>query len=111
MPAELSVEGPDKVFLSKSTLQQRPKHVPLYAYAGITGYALEELLAVTQESPVRVETVLSYSRLALHDQSLVRDGMLAALNRTGVAVINAAPLGMGLLTHCGPPCAYDWRLQ
>lgn len=50
-----------------------------------------------------VHTCISYCHFNLHDRSLVDDGTLAFLAGKGIAVLNASPLSMGLLTTRGPP--------
>jgi len=64
---------------------------------GITGYALAPLLDVLQRSTVKIDIVLSYSRMTLFDTSLVHH-LLPTLEASRVGLINAAPTGMGLLT-------------
>ncbi|XP_049518767.1 uncharacterized protein LOC119440207 [Dermacentor silvarum] len=70
-------------------------------YIGITGYPLHTLREVLQKSPVRVDTVLSYCRGTLFDDSLA--DYLPFFQSMGLGVANAAPLGMGLLTSSPPP--------
>lgn len=66
---------------------------------GITGYPLRIFRTVLAQA--RVDTVLSYCRYALTDTALAAE--LPWLRAQGVGVINASPLGMGLLTEHGPP--------
>ena len=68
-------------------------------YIGITGYPLETLAYVGFRT--RVDTVLSYCRYTLLDRGLLR--WTPQFQARGIAVINASPLAMGLLTHGGPP--------
>ncbi len=66
---------------------------------GITGLplaAVREVLAQT-----RVDCVLSYCHHTLADTTLA--DALPWLRAEGAAVINASPLGMGLLSDAGPP--------
>lgn len=69
---------------------------------GITGYdlALLEKVAVEQQ----VDTVMAYCTYTLQDQRLAP--VARRLKDKGIAVFNASPLGMGLLTRKGPP---DWH--
>ncbi len=69
---------------------------------GITGYDLSVLedVAITEQ----VDTVMAYCTYSLQDRRLA--GVAQRLGRSGVAVFNASPLGMGLLTSKGPP---DWH--
>jgi L-galactose dehydrogenase len=68
-------------------------------WIGVTGLSLRalELLAGAPQ----VDTVLSYCRLTLNDQAL--EERLPAFARRGVGVLNAAPLGMGLLSARAVP--------
>ncbi|ESQ88306.1 hypothetical protein ABAC460_16735 [Asticcacaulis sp. AC460] len=71
-------------------------------YVGITGYdlAVLEKIAVEQQ----VDTVMAYCSFTMQDQRL---GPVAQrLKSHDIAVFNASPLGMGLLTRKGPP---DWH--
>ncbi|EGF89682.1 aldo/keto reductase family protein [Asticcacaulis biprosthecium C19] len=71
-------------------------------YVGITGYdlAVLEKIAVEQQ----IDTVMAYCTFTLQDQRL---GPVARRLKThDIAVFNASPLGMGLLTRKGPP---DWH--
>lgn len=71
-------------------------------HIGVTGLPLRVLQsAVERSAPGVVETVLSFCRYGLNDTAL------AALDRffreRQIAVINASPTGMGLLTERGVP--------
>ncbi|CAN5429307.1 aldo/keto reductase [soil metagenome] len=69
---------------------------------GVTGYdltVLEEIALAEQ-----VDTVMAYCTYTLQDQRLA--AVARRLAARGVAVFNASPLGMGLLTAGGPP---DWH--
>lgn len=69
---------------------------------GITGYDLSVLedVATTEQ----VDTVMAYCTYSLQDRRLA--DVAQRLGRSGIAVFNASPLGMGLLTSKGPP---DWH--
>jgi len=69
---------------------------------GVTGYDLAVLESVALEQGV--DTVMSYCTYTLQDRRLA--GTAGRLNAAGITVFNASPLGMGLLTHRGPP---DWH--
>ena len=71
---------------------------------GITGYALEPLREILERSTVKIDTVLSYCRLTLIDNSL--EELFPFFESKDVGLYNAAPTGMGLLTPQGPP---DWH--
>ena len=69
------------------------------AATGVSGYPLPVLrAAVARGEP---DVVLSYCHYALFNTSLRDDAEFFA--ERGVGLINASPLGMGLLTRAGPP--------
>ncbi len=68
---------------------------------GITGLPLVTLRRVWQEARPLIDTVLTYCHGTLSDTTFLP--FAAELRAAGVGVINAAPLGMGLLTRGGPP--------
>jgi len=69
---------------------------------GVTGYDLDLLEQVALAEAV--DTVMAYCTYTLQDQRLAP--VARRLSARGVAVFNASPLGMGLLTANGPP---DWH--
>ncbi|HWU14525.1 MAG TPA: aldo/keto reductase [Caulobacter sp.] len=69
---------------------------------GVTGYDLDLLEEVALAEAV--DTVMAYCTYTLQDQRLAP--VARRLSARGVAVFNASPLGMGLLTAHGPP---DWH--
>ncbi|MEX0775928.1 MAG: aldo/keto reductase [Phycisphaeraceae bacterium] len=71
-------------------------------FVGITGLPLRLFRQVIQQ--VEVDTVLSYCHYQLNDTGL--EDLLPFLREHGVGVINASPLGMGLLSTRGTP---DWH--
>lgn len=71
-------------------------------FVGITGLPLAVFETVTARASV--DTILSYCRYALNDDSLAR--IVPQLQKKGVGIINASPLSMGLLTQRGAP---DWH--
>ena len=70
-------------------------------FVGITGLPLAALRTVQTRARPLIDTVLSYCHGTLADQTFLPDA--AGLRRSGVGVLNAAPLAMGLLTRAGPP--------
>lgn len=68
-------------------------------FVGVTGYPLDPLAYLAERSGV--DTVLSYCRYTLADHALL--GWTDRLARAGAGVINASPIGMGLLSEAGPP--------
>ncbi len=69
---------------------------------GITGYLLDVLETVALEQ--QVDTVMSYCCYTLQDRRLA--ALARKLEKAGIGVLNASPLGMGLLTRRGAP---DWH--
>ncbi|CAI8030368.1 L-galactose dehydrogenase [Geodia barretti] len=78
---------------------QRLKDQGLCRYIGITGYPLSILRKITEESTIPIDCVLSYCRLTLNDTSLIDH--FHYFNSRNVGLINASPIGMGLLTPNG----------
>jgi L-galactose dehydrogenase len=76
-------------------LQQQGK----VRYVGITGLPLKIFRYVTDRAAV--DTILSYCHYALNDTSL--KSLIPGLQEKHVGIINASPLGMGLLTRRGTP--------
>ena len=66
---------------------------------GVSGYPLKALRNFLSRADVDV--VLSYGHYSLNDITLVQ--MFPSLLSRNIGIINAAPLGMGLLTEKGPP--------
>lgn len=64
-------------------------------YVGISGLPLSVLHYVAQHS--EIDTVLSYCHYTLNDTTLLR--LIPYLKKRQIGVINASPLGMGLLTE------------
>lgn len=71
----------------------------LVRHVGITGYPLGALARVADQ--VAVDTILSYCRYTLLDRALL--DAAPAWKARGVAIMNASPLGMGLLSRRGGP--------
>lgn len=80
----------------------RLKQKGLARFIGITGLPLRVFPSILDNvGPSAVDTILSFCHYELNDESLL--GLLPYLNKKGVAVINASPTGMGLLTPQGAP--------
>lgn len=69
-------------------------------FIGVTGYPVSTLAECISKSNIKIDTVLSYSRLSLIDSTL--RNYLADFQRNDLGIINAAGLCMGLLTSGGP---------
>ncbi|KAL5457400.1 hypothetical protein EMCRGX_G034652 [Ephydatia muelleri] len=89
----------DVVIESTLPALQRLKERGLCRYIGITGYPLSTLKAIVDKSPLKIDSVLSYCRLTLQDPSLVNE--FSYYKAKGIPLINASPVGMGLLTEGG----------
>ena len=70
---------------------------------GVSGLPLSTLLAAVERG--RLDVVLSYCHYTLADTTF-EFGLAPAATARGVGLVNASPLGMGLLTPAGPP---DWH--
>jgi L-galactose dehydrogenase len=79
--------------LQKLKRQGKVRHV------GVTALPLKALRKVLERTPV--DTVHSYCHFCLTNTTLVQ--LLPLLTEKRAGIINAAPLGMGLLTDKGPP--------
>lgn len=74
-------------------------------FIGITCLPLHLFTDVVAAVPAgTLDTILSYCRYELNDTGLL--GIVPQMEAAGVGVINASPLGMGLLAPQGPP---DWH--
>lgn len=71
-------------------------------FIGITGLPLKIFRHVLDR--IQVDTILSYCHYCLNDTALV--DLVPYLDQKGVGIVNASPLGMGLLTNRGAP---DWH--
>jgi L-galactose dehydrogenase len=68
-------------------------------FVGATGLPLKSISRVAQAVPLDV--ILSYCHGELNDTALAE--AVASLEKQGVGIISASPLGMGLLSTLGPP--------
>lgn len=71
-------------------------------YIGITGYSIQVLKRIVEQvEPGTIDTVLSYCHYNLFNQDLL--DAKEFFNSRGIGIINASPVGMGLLSQEGPP--------
>ncbi|KAJ8949592.1 hypothetical protein NQ314_008174 [Rhamnusium bicolor] len=70
-------------------------------FIGITGYPVSTLLECVEKSPVKIDTVLSYCRMTMIDNTL--QSFIPSFKMKKVGIINAAANSMGLLSNAGPP--------
>lgn len=68
-------------------------------FVGVTGLPLAALRRVVEATPI--DAILSYCHFELNDTALA--DLIPVLKERGVGVINASPLGMGLLSNRGTP--------
>ena len=68
-------------------------------FVGVTGLPLKAIRRVVEAVPV--DAVLSYCHFELNDTALL--DLVPVLKNRGVGIINASPLGMGLLSSRGTP--------
>jgi L-galactose dehydrogenase len=68
-------------------------------FVGMTGLPLAALRTVVESTPI--DTILSYCHYELNDTALA--DLIPILRSRGVGIINASPLGMGLLSNRGTP--------
>ncbi|XP_048506153.1 uncharacterized protein LOC105691574 isoform X3 [Athalia rosae] len=81
--------------LSKQVVNGKAKHI------GVTGYPVSKLKEFIEKSDINVQTILSYARLTLIDDTL--PNYIPFFKKQGIGIINAAVTAMGLLTNSGPP--------
>ncbi|XP_055959368.1 uncharacterized protein LOC126831473 isoform X2 [Patella vulgata] len=70
-------------------------------FIGITGYPLENFRTIIEKSKVKIDTVLSYCRGCMFDSSI--QDYIPYFKEKGLGILNASPIGMGLLCESGPP--------
>lgn len=74
-------------------------------HVGITGLPLENFKFIIERvTPGMVEVILTFCHYTLQDDSLL--DYLEYLKKYNIGIINASPLGMGLLTERGVP---EWH--
>ncbi|MFD2118122.1 aldo/keto reductase [Paenibacillus yanchengensis] len=78
---------------------ERLKQQGKIRFAGISGFPMATFEKVLQQ--VDVDAILSYCHYSLNDNRLLE--LLPLLEEKQVALINASPLSMGLLSTQGPP--------
>jgi L-galactose dehydrogenase len=90
----------ERVFTDTADVLHRLKAEGKTRFVGMSCYPLG-LLKVAIER-CQLDVVISYCHFNLQDQTLLTE-LLPTAERHGVGVLNASPLGMGLLTNQGPP--------
>jgi L-galactose dehydrogenase len=90
----------DRVFTETAEVLHRLKAEGKARFVGMSCLPLD-LLATAIER-CELDVVISYCHFNLQNRRLVTD-LLPVAETHGVGVLNASPLGMGLLTNHGPP--------
>ncbi len=93
-------DDPERVFTDTAEVLHQLKREGKCRFVGMSGYPL----ALLQQAVERcgLDVVMSYCHYNLQNARLVSE-LLPACEANGVGVLNASPLGMGLLTAGGPP--------
>lgn len=99
----LELDNPECV-IYKETLpaMNEAKKAGKVRLVGITGFPLSIHKQMIENSPVPIDTCLSYCHYSMNDTSLLSD-LLPFLKKKGIALINASAISMGLLSSRGPP--------
>lgn len=90
----------DRVFTETAEALYRLKKQGKCRFIGMTGLPLVVLKRAVEAC--NLDVTISYCHCTLLDTTLLTD-LLPVTERRGVGIINASPLGMGLLTDDGPP--------
>lgn len=78
---------------------QKLKERGLCRAIGITGYPIAPLKDIVAKSEIKIDSVLTYCRLTLNDNSLIDH--FDFFKKKGIGIINASPVSLGLLTPGG----------
>lgn len=89
----------EKVFSETADVLQQLKAEGKTRFVGMSCYPLGLLKQAIERC--NLDVVISYCHFNLQDQSLLTE-LLPTAEQHGVGVLNASPLGMGLLTNQGP---------
>jgi L-galactose dehydrogenase len=88
------------VFEETSAVLHKLKRKGKCRFVGMSCYPLGLLRRAIENC--NLDVVISYCHFNLQNQQLLTD-LLPVAEKFGVGVLNASPLGMGLLTNHGPP--------
>ena len=90
----------DRVFSETAEALHRLKRQGKCRFVGMTGYPLTVLQRAVESC--ELDVTISYCHCTLLDTTMLTK-LVPVAERRGVGIINASPLGMGLLTDDGPP--------
>lgn len=82
---------------------QRLKEEGVCRLIGMTGYPLDLQQEIISRSSIALQTSLTYCHYTLSDTSVLASGFIEFCEKKGIALINAAPIAMGLHTLASPP--------
>jgi L-galactose dehydrogenase len=88
------------VFEETAAVLHKLKRKGKCRFVGMSCYPLGLLRQAIEKC--NLDVVISYCHFNLQNQQLLTE-LLPVVDRYGVGVLNASPLGMGLLTNQGPP--------
>ncbi|XP_067650359.1 uncharacterized protein [Haliotis asinina] len=80
---------------------QKVKEAGKARMIGITGYPLENFKTVLEKSTVKIDSILTYCRGSMNDNSLAE--YVPYFQSKGIGILNASPISMGLLSDRGAP--------
>ncbi|XP_046550895.1 L-galactose dehydrogenase-like [Haliotis rubra] len=80
---------------------QKVKEAGKARMIGITGYPLENFRTVLEKSTVKIDSILTYCRGSMNDNSLAE--YIPYFESKGIGILNASPISMGLLSDRGAP--------
>jgi L-galactose dehydrogenase len=89
----------ERVFTDTADVLHQLKKEGKTRFVGMSCYPLGLLKQAIERC--NLDVVISYCHFNLQDQTMLTD-LLPAAEKHGVGVLNASPLGMGLLTNQGP---------
>ena len=90
----------ERVYTETAETLHRLKAEGKVRFIGMSALPLKRLRTAIERC--ELDVVMSYCHYHLQDQTLLTD-LLPVASAHGVAVLNASPLAMGLLTNGGPP--------
>jgi L-galactose dehydrogenase len=93
-------DDPERVFTETASVLHDLKREGKCRFVGMSGYPLGLLRRVVERCDLDV--VMSYCHFNLQNTRLLTD-LLPVTDAHGVGLLNASPLGMGLLTNGGSP--------